>query len=77
MLQVMCPTLLDKFKEKNSTVCNNAADALTAMHQHCFALADVAEDFSDALDHKNPKVCFVCHLQQLAVSPFTPWSTQA
>ncbi len=32
------------------------AEALTAMQQHCFALADVAEDFSGALDHKNPKV---------------------
>ena len=55
-MQVMCPTLLDKFKEKNTIVCNNAAEALTAMHRHCFALADVAEDFSSALEHKNPKV---------------------
>lgn len=52
----MCPTLLDKFKEKNTAVCSNAAEALTAMHRHCFALADVAEDFSAALEHKNPKV---------------------
>ena len=52
----MCPTLLDKFKEKNTIVCSNAAESLTAMHRHCFALADVAEDFSGALVHKNPKV---------------------
>ncbi len=38
--------LLDKFKEKNAAVGRSIHEALSAMHKHCFTLADVAEQLA-------------------------------
>lgn len=37
-----------------------AEESLRVLAQHCFTLADVAEDVAAALDHKNPKGVSLC-----------------
>ncbi|KAK9795603.1 hypothetical protein WJX73_007429 [Symbiochloris irregularis] len=49
------PVLLDKLKDKNLAVCNNSISGLKTFFRHCIALADVADDVTASLEHKNPK----------------------
>ena len=48
--------MLDKLKDKNSSVVQKNQDALLEFSKHCFSLADVADDVLAALAHKMPKV---------------------
>lgn len=50
------PVLLEKLKEKNTALCNNAVAAVKTFFKHCVSLVDVAEDLTAAVDHKNPKL---------------------
>lgn len=50
------PLILDKFKEKNSSVVAACHASLIAMAAHCFHLVDISEDVVAALKHTNPKV---------------------
>lgn len=52
----LCPALLERFKEKNIVMSKASEESLRTLAQYCFTLADVAEDVTAALDHKNPKV---------------------
>ena len=54
--RVWTPVLLEKLKDKNTAVCNNSTAALKAFFRFCTGLADVADDFTAAVDHKNPKL---------------------
>jgi hypothetical protein len=38
--------LLEKYKEKNASVGKAIGEALTVMHKHCWALADVGEQLT-------------------------------
>eukprot|EP00210_Caulerpa_lentillifera_P009280 g8845.t1 len=51
-----CGMLLEKFKEKNMSVCRACMESLTVLQKHCFSLLDVQEDVLEALKHQNPKV---------------------
>ena len=54
--KVLLPGMLDKLKDKNSSVVQKNQDALLEFSKHCFSLADVADDILAALAHKMPKV---------------------
>jgi len=51
-----CGVVLEKFKEKNMSVCRACMEALTNLNSHCFTLLDVQDDVLQALNHQNPKV---------------------
>lgn len=51
-----CGMLLEKFKEKNMSVCRACMESLTILQKYCFTLLEVQEDVSEALKHQNPKV---------------------
>lgn len=51
-----CGMLLEKFKEKNMSVCRACMEALTNLSSYCFTLLEVQEDVQQALKHQNPKV---------------------
>ena len=48
--------LLDKLKEKNTLLCTTVVATLSTWMRHCASLAELAEDFAAAADHKHPKV---------------------
>ena len=48
--------LLDKLKDKNTLLCNTVVATLSTWLRHCTTLAELAEDFAAALEHKHPKV---------------------
>lgn len=48
--------LLERFKEKNSSMSRAAADALRTLARYCFTIAEICDDLNAALGHKNPKV---------------------
>uniref|UniRef100_A0A061RZH6 Cytoskeleton-associated protein 5 n=1 Tax=Tetraselmis sp. GSL018 TaxID=582737 RepID=A0A061RZH6_9CHLO len=50
------PLLLDKLKEKNSSVVSACQTSLAHMEKYCFQLPDVVDDIQAALSHTNPKV---------------------
>ena len=54
--KVLLPGMLDKLKDKNSSVVQKNQDALLEFSKHCFSLVDVADDILAALAHKMPKV---------------------
>lgn len=54
--RIVCPALLDRFKEKNIVMSKAADEALRTLAQYCFGIVDVAEEIAIALNHKNPKV---------------------
>ena len=54
--KVLLPGMLDKLKDKNTSVVQKNQDALLLFSTHCFSLADVADDVLAALSHKMPKV---------------------
>ena len=54
-LQSLCAVLLERFKEKNIVMSKAAEESLRTLAQHCFTLADVAEEVTKALGHNNPK----------------------
>lgn len=43
---VLAQALLDKLREKNSSVGKAVSEALTVMHKHCFTLLDVSEQLA-------------------------------
>lgn len=51
-----CGMLLEKFKEKNMSVCRACMEALGNLNSYCFTLLDVQDDVHQALNHQNPKV---------------------
>ena len=53
--QSLCAPLLERFKEKNIVMSKAAEEGLRTLAQHCFTLADVAEEVTKALGHNNPK----------------------
>ena len=54
--KLLLPGMLDKLKDKNTTVIQKIQDALMEFANHCVSLADVADDVVVALGHKVPKV---------------------
>lgn len=48
--------LLDRLKDKNTLLCATVVATLSTWLRHCTSLAELAEDFVAALDHKHPKV---------------------
>lgn len=48
--------LMEKFKEKNMSVCRACMEALTNLQSYCFTLLEVQDDVLEALKHQNPKV---------------------
>ena len=54
--RTLAPALLEKFKDKNSTVHRALHAALAAFAEHSITLADVADDVVELLDYKVPSV---------------------
>ena len=53
--RMLCPAVLERFKDKNIMMSKAGEEALRAMATHCYSLADVADDLAAAMEHKNPK----------------------
>lgn len=54
--RIMLPGMLDKLKDKNTSVVARIHDALLQFVRHCFVLGDATEEVAAALGHKVPKV---------------------
>ena len=54
--RLLLPGMLDKLKDKNTSVVSKNRDALLVFSRRCFSVAEVAEEIVAALAHKFPKV---------------------
>lgn len=54
--KILCPGIIERFKEKHPGMSRAADESLRAMGKHCYSVTDVQEDLAAALAHKNPKV---------------------
>ena len=54
--RLLLPGMLDKLKDKNSSVVSKNRDALLVFSRRCFSVVEAADDIAAALAHKFPKV---------------------
>lgn len=52
----LCPSLLEKFKDKNAPLVTSCRETLDLFAKYSFDIMDVFEEVTGALAHKNPKV---------------------
>ena len=52
----LCPCMLDKFKEKTTSVTRSIHSAIAACTTHCISLADIQDELVQCIKHKNPKI---------------------
>ena len=48
--------VLEKYKDPKTSISTAVTDSLVKIHKYCLSLLDLSEDFTAALDHKNPKI---------------------
>lgn len=66
------PVILEKYKDPKTSIGTAVTDSLSQMHKYCLPLPDLAEDFTAALTHKNPKIK-VDGAKLLQVLISSPW----
>jgi cytoskeleton-associated protein 5 len=54
--RLLLPGMLDKLKDKNTSVVSKNRDALLVFSRRCFSVVEAADDIAAALKHKFPKV---------------------
>ena len=54
--RVLLPGMLDKLKDKNTSVVTKNRDALLVFSNRCFSVTEVVDEITTALQHKFPKV---------------------
>lgn len=70
----LCPAVMERFKEKNTSMGKAADETLRTMARYCYTLSEVADDIAAALGHKNPKGEFLLvHATLRGWAGFAAW----
>ena len=48
--------ILEKYKDPKTSIGTAVTESLSHIHKYCLPLSELADDFVEALNHKNPKI---------------------